>query len=418
MPDRIIIEFDDEKNKTEKDETRLVINLDEEKKIEVDNFEEDYEESILKSKINSFYKSGPGLDNYFESELKFPEGIDKGFRKKFSLSIKDEFFNTILESNRFIILSSKGGNIYLIDRFKGVITEKIFFENETFEKTGLVFNNQIFINSIRKIYRLEYHIEKKIEQEEIYFTGNEKLLWSNLNRFKDYLLFTEYSSSDKRANLKIIDMSNSYNVTEFNFDVNRFISDRICIANDCAFILFDSKLLIYDLERQIGEIHTPEIKTDENSFIFYLNYRIYITSHLNELYYADLPSLNSSFKNTGIKNNYINSIGAFADNIFMGTLDGWKFYKSSGLPVYNFEDEYENKIEAISSNVLLVSQKNKIVFCNLNRFQEAEGYVIASKEKPQSIEIVSAVFSKNEIFILTKNGILEGFTNDQLNIHV
>lgn len=66
----------------------------------------------------------------------------------------------------------------------------------------------------------------------------------------------------------------------------------------------------------------------------------------------------------------------------------------------------------------MISQSNKIVFCNLNRFQEAEGYVIASNEKNESVEIVSAVISNNEIFLLTANGILEVFTNDKLNIHI
>ncbi|MDQ3194073.1 MAG: hypothetical protein M3P82_03635, partial [Bacteroidota bacterium] len=94
------------------------------------------------------------------------------------------------------------------------------------------------------------------------------------------------------------------------------------------------------------------------------------------------------------------------------------YYKSSGLQIYNFDDEHENKIECISKNVLTVSQKNKIVFCNLNRFQEAEGYVIASNEKNESVEIISSVFSSHAIYVLTKNGVLEAFTNDKSNIHI
>ena len=160
------------------------------------------------------------------------------------------------------------------------------------------------------------------------------------------------------------------------------------------------------------------VKVDENSFIFYLNYRLYITSQSNELYYIDLPAVNHSFKTTGIKNNYINSVGGFADNIFAGTLDGWKFYKSSGLQVYTFEDEFENKIEGICKNILVISKNNKIVFCNLNRFQEAESYVISSNEKNEPVEIVSAIISSREIFVLTGKGVLEAFTNDKMNIHL
>jgi len=72
----------------------------------------------------------------------------------------------------------------------------------------------------------------------------------------------------------------------------------------------------------------------------------------------------------------------------------------------------------MNKNVLIVSKKNKIVFCNLNRFQEAESYTISSNENKESIEIISAIISNNEIFVLTSNGMLEAFTNDKLNIHI
>jgi len=420
MSERIIIEFadDEEKNNEEekKGEDRIIIDLDETKeKVEVDNIEDSYEEKILKSKVNSFPAGNSHLSNSYESILRFPEGIEQGFRKKFSLNLKDEFFNSVLENNRFIILSSKSGNVYLADRFSGRINDKIFFEYESFEKTGLVYQNTIYVNSLKRIFEIS---DTGFRRKEIYNSGNELFIWSNLNRFKDNILFMEYSSANRKAVLKLIDTKDPAEVTEFNFDVHRFVSDKICIANGGAYVLIDSNILIYDLEKMTGAIHPLDIKTDENSLIFYLNYRIYITSHLNEIYYLDLPSVNYRFKYSGIKNNYINSIGGFEDNIFMGTLDGWKYYKTNGLSVYHFEDEYENKIESIGKNVLIISKKNKIVFCNLNRFQEAESYTISSNENNESIEIVSAIISHNEIFVLTKNGTLEAFTNDKLNIHI
>ena len=88
------------------------------------------------------------------------------------------------------------------------------------------------------------------------------------------------------------------------------------------------------------------------------------------------------------------------------------------MPVYKFEDEYENKVENVSRNIIVVSQKNKIVFCNLNRFQEAEGFVISSDKNKESVEIISSVISGNEIIVLTKNGIVEAFTNDKFNVHI
>jgi len=420
MSERIIIEFADyeakKKEEGKKEEDRIIIDLDETKeKVEVDNIEESYEEKILKSRIDSFSAGNAHLSNSYESNLKFPEGIEQGFRKRFSLNLKDEFFNSVLENNRFIILSSKSGNVYLADRFSGKINDKIFFEYESFEKTGLVYQNTIYVNSLKRIFEIS---DTGLRWKEIYDSGNESFIWSNLNRYKENILFIEYSNANRRSVLKLVNIKDPSEITEFNFDVQSFVSDKICVANECAFVLVDSNILIYDLERMTGAIHPLDIKTDENSFIFYLNYRIYITSHLNEIYYLDLPPLNYRFKYSGIKNNYINSIGGFGDNVFIGTLDGWKYYKTSGLSVYHFDDEYENKIESINKNVLIISKKNKIVFCNLNRFQEAESYTISSNENNESIEIISAIISNNEIFVLTKNGILETFTNDKLNIHI
>lgn len=419
MSERIIIEFDDQEDKPKKEDNRIVIDLDEKKeKIEVEDIEAGNDELILKSGINSYFRGNFHLNNFFETDLKFPEGIEQGFRKKFSINIKDEFFNSILENNKYIILTSRSGNIYLIDRFTGNLKEKIFFENESFEKTGLVFENKIYLNSLSSIIFIEEDTGDKIKHRKIYNSENGYFIWSNLNRYKDYIIFTVHNTANKNSSLKIIDTNNFNIISEYDFKTQHFISDKICIADGCAYILFDSSLLIYDLEKLTGRVIPLEIKSDENSFIFYLNYRIYITTQLNELFTLDLPAVNYKFKNTGIKNNYINSIGGFDDNIFTGTLEGWKYSKSSGLTVYSFDDEYENRIEAISRNLIVVSKKNKIVFCNLNRFQEAEGYTIASNENNETVEIISAVISKNEIFVLTRNGILEAFTNDKLNIHI
>lgn len=423
MPDRIIINFDDEKEKPRKPENkadgdRIIIDFGEEKKEDVKTLEKSYESKILDAKVNFFFRGNSHLNNSFDTELSFPEGIEQGFRKKFSINLEDEFFNSLLENNRYIILSSKSGSVYLIDRFTGAIKDKIFFENETFEKTGLVYQNSIYLNSLKKIFLLKEADDGKNNFEEIYHSEKGYFIWSNLNRYNDFLIFTEFNAADKKAFLKIIDLNNTEVKYEYGFEIHNFVSDKICIADDCVYVLYDSSLLAYDITRKTGELHSPEFKTDENSFIFYLNYRIYITSHLNELYYLDLPSVNYKFRYSGIKNSYINSLGGFADNIFIGTLDGWKFYKTSGIIVYNYEDEYENKIEAIARNILIVSQKNKIVFCNLNRFQEAEGYVLSSRGNETNVEIISAVFSMNGIFVLTQNGILELFTNDKLNIHI
>lgn len=418
MSERIIIDFGDEENKPAPEESRIVIDFnDTSKKIEIDDLEEDAERKYLNSKINSCFRGNEHLNYFYESNINFPEGIDQGFRKRFSLKIDDEFFNSVLENNKYIILSSRKGSIYLISKLSGKVENKIYHDGESFEKTGLVDENVPYINSLRKIYKINIG-EDNTGDEVIYDSGAEHFIWSNLNRYRNLIVFTEYSREKNSARLKILNTKNPENITEYHFEVKSFISDRICIADEQAYVVFDGKLLIFDLEKGKEEIVNLDFPTDENSFIFYLNYRIYITSVLNELYYLDLPPVSYKFKFSGIKNNYINSIGGFGDNIFIGTLDGWKFYKSSGLLVYHHEDEYENKIESISGNILAVSQKNKIVFCNLKRFQEAEGYVISTRDKIESVEIVSSVFSMREIFVLTGNGILEVFTNDKMNIFI
>lgn len=441
MSDRIIIDFDGEEKEPEKkaekndqDSNRILIEFDDttdetemqhheknQKENQKEDRKESPEEAFLKTKVNCFYKGNSYLNNSFNSKLKFPEGIDQSFRKKFSKNLKDEFFNSILQNNRYIILSSRKGNIYLIDRTTGFSERKLSFDDESFEKTGLVYENTIYLNSLSKIFCIKESEVGEIIHKGIYNSPDGYFIWSNLNRYKNYLVFTEYSISEDRAFIKVLNTESVSPVYDFEFSIKDFISDKLCIAEGKAYMLFDNKILTYDIDKLSATINDCEVKTDENSFVFYLNYRLYITSGINELFYLDLPAVNYNFKTTGIRNSYINSIGGFADNILLGTLDGWKLYKSSGLQIYYFEDEYENKIESISKNILVISQSNKIVFCNLNRFQEAEGYVLSSDGDPESneaVEIVSAIIADNEIFVLTKSGILEAYTSDKMNIHI
>jgi hypothetical protein len=441
MSDRIIIDFDGEEKEPEKkaekndqDSNRILIEFDDttdetemqhheknQKENQKEDRKESPEEAFLKTKVNCFYKGNSYLNNSFSSKLKFPEGIDQSFRKKFSKNLKDEFFNSILQNNRYIILSSRKGNIYLIDRTTGFSERKLSFDDESFEKTGLVYENTIYLNSLSKIFCIKESEDGEIIHKGIYNSPDGYFIWSNLNRYKNYLVFTEYSISEDKAFIKVLNTESVSPVYDFEFSIKDFISDKLCIAEGKAYMLFDNKILTYDIDKLSATINDCEVKTDENSFVFYLNYRLYITSGINELFYLDLPAVNYNFKTTGIRNSYINSIGGFADNILLGTLDGWKLYKSSGLQIYYFEDEYENKIESISKNILVISQSNKIVFCNLNRFQEAEGYVLSSDGDPESneaVEIVSAIIADNEIFVLTKSGILEAYTSDKMNIHI
>ncbi|MDQ3194657.1 MAG: hypothetical protein M3P82_06625, partial [Bacteroidota bacterium] len=333
MSERLIIEFDNEPDKPvrAKAEDRIIIDLEEEEKVtDKGSNEESSEDKICRSNVSSFYKGNTGLSNSFITDIKFPEGIEQGFRKKFSINLKDEFFNSLLENNRYIITTSKSGNVYVTDKFSGRIKDKIFFDNESFEKTGLVHNNIIYTNSLKKIFRVEDTGEERLKHNEIFSSGNGFFIWSNLNLFRNNIVFSEFDPYENKATVKTINTIDPEIIDEFDFEVKNYVSDKICITGKMAFILTDNRLLAYDLEKTEGTFHPIEILIDENSFIFYLNNRIYITTKHSELYYFDIPALNYILKNTGIKNNYINSIGGFDDNIFAGTLDGWKYYKSSG----------------------------------------------------------------------------------------
>lgn len=417
MPDRIVIDFGDEQEKRKSpEEERIIIELDQEKKnIDIGEVEESRERKILNSKINSCYKGNPGLSCFYESGLKFPEGIEKGFRIKYVINLEDEFLNSVLENNRFFILSSKSGKVYLADRFTGKLNESVYFENETFEKTGLVFENKVYLNSLKKIFELG---KTGISKKEIYNSEDGYYIWSNLNRHEDKIVFIVFDINSGTAALKIMRINENHNTTEFEFSAEKFVSDSVCIAYGKAYLLSDSKLIQYDFGKHSGEKFDPGIETNENSIMFFSNGKLYLTSHANELYYTDLPSNDYRFKFTGIKDPYMNSAGSFADNLFTGTIDGWKYYKTGGMLVFRFDDELENKIECVSKNVLVVSQKNKIVFCNLNRFQEAESSVMSSEKDEKSTEIVSALITGNEIVVLTSGGLLKVFSNDKLNIHI
>lgn len=436
MSERIIIEFDDEsngdKNKSRKensgdkksestgqDNERIEIDLNEEiSKIEIESIEETYEDKVIRKNIDCCYKGTNGHNNFYESSLNFPEGIEKGFSQSFRIKLKDEFFNSLLFNNRYLILSSYTGHVYFADRFTGYVEHKMHIQEQSFEKTGLVISNVIYLNSVRKIFKYAATGEKKFDSEEIYNTGEDTFIWSNLNRRGNKILFTEYCKKEDTAELVMIDINSPKEIFRHRINVRNSISDRICISGKNAFLLVDSRLFVFDIDKLTGEISDINIPVDENSFLFSSGNRLYITTISYELFYLDLPLREVVFKSTGIKNSYINSTGGFGDNIFTGTMEGWKLFKSTGLKIYEFEDEYENRIECISRNVIVISKNNKIVFSNLNRFQEAEGYVISSDRLNETEFIVSAVISENEIFILTRRGILESFTNDKLNIHI
>ncbi|MCX6164866.1 MAG: hypothetical protein NTU73_08425, partial [Ignavibacteriae bacterium] len=87
MPEKIIISFDDEK--PEKSEEKIIIDLKSTPK-------EKPEIKIQNSIVNSNFKGNPHLTGFESSTLKYPEGLENGFRKIFSDKLNDVFLNSIL----------------------------------------------------------------------------------------------------------------------------------------------------------------------------------------------------------------------------------------------------------------------------------------------------------------------------------
>lgn len=424
MSEKIIIDIDDIHEEHPDDNTgkdRIIIDVSPESetspppaKIEIDAIEESIEAKIRQSKSDFYYKGNQGLCNNFETQLRFPEGIDRSFGSHFQMQLNDEFLSSLLVTNKFVVAASRSGCVYLADRFDGVFCDKIYFENQTFEKTGVVHNNAIYLNSPGKIFCITE--KDDFQHEEIYSASDGNYIWSSLNRRGNQIVFTEHNPSERTGRIVSLDIRDrSVNATS---NISDFAGEQICISGPSSYSAYREKILHMNLDTLAGSEYMLNIDCGDVPFIFCLNNRLYLTTNSNEVYYLDLPAPNYNFRNTGIRNTFMNSIAGFKDNIFIGTQEGWKYYKSSGLQVYSFDDEYENRIEAVCKNVIIISQKNKIVFCNLNRFQEAESFVISSSETTQNIEIVSAVISHNAIFTLTSNGILSTFTNDKMNIHI
>ena len=413
--EKIVIEFDDKK-----EEPEMIKEISEEEPEKIEDVKKSITDEIRNSKISSFYKGNTALTGFYESDLKFPGGIEKGFRRRYSVDLKDTFFNSVLESNKYIILSSRTGSIYFVDRFTGDVEEKIVLENEIFEKTGLVYKNTVYINSLNSVYKFEDDPDDSgISTIAVYETPANYYIWSNLNLCKGNLVFIEYNNSNAKANLKVINPDTLNTVYDLQFEIEKYVSDQVIVTRRFIFFLCDNKLVKIDTESFTSENIPLFFKANDESKIFYINGKVYLINPKNELYYIDLRSRSLDLKYTGIKSNYINSVAGFDDNIFIGTVYGWKLFKSNSMLLYSCEDIDENKIESVSKNILIVSKENKVVCHNLNKFQEAEGFAVTSREGDMDSEVIeSVIISFNDFFVLTKSGKLEAFTNDKINIHV
>lgn len=376
------------------------------------------ESDIAGSVINSYYRGNPALTGRYNSDMEYPEGIGISFRKKFISLLKDEFLNGLLENNKYIAASSRDGNIYLTDRSTGVIKHKLSPANSVFEKTGVVIENCFYINSVKSIYEVKsgYSDDKEnISIREIYTASTDFFIWSNLNAKSGKIFFNVYNPSTGKAAFVSLDISDQ-TYYEYEFIVEKDLSDSICLAGDVFCFFYDNNLVKYTSENNTEEI-SLNINLNFSFPVLYLNFKLFCVSELNEIYYCDLNERSFVWKFTGIKADHVTSLIGCDDNLFIGTISGWRSYKTSGTEIFSFEEDSEMKIECVSKNLLTASKGNKIIFYNLKRFTEAEGYITGTGNK-ETGEIKSAIISFNNIFLLTAKGTLECYTADNLNIHI
>ncbi|MFA5405411.1 MAG: hypothetical protein WC358_10800 [Ignavibacteria bacterium] len=410
MPEKIVISFDDEKPGKPEDKIIIDLKYTPKKKPDV---------KIQNSIVDSNYKGNPYLTGFESSNLKYPEGLENGFRKIFSIKLNDTFLNSILLNNKFTILTSTAGKIFFIDRFKGNIHSQISLVNEPFEKTGVVIDNNIYVNSVKSVYGFK-DISDGIKEKKLYESKDDFFIWSNLNKVNKNIVFLEYSPLRKTSYLVNLPISaedvDPTGITRYNeFSISHFLYDSVIVYNDFVFAFYDDKILKHNFANSSAKEYNLKFNINADTNFLMLDGKIYFNNQNNELFYFDIA--NEEIRFTGIKCPYINSLAGFNDNIFIGTLNGWYLYKTTGVSLFSYEDINGNKIETLNTNILAVSNENKIIFHNLNKFQEAEGFTLTQGSMDSdSNKIISAKIGEDMIFVLSKSGILEAFNNDKLNL--
>lgn len=377
------------------------------------------QEDIISSEINSYYRGNASLTGKYNSDMEYPEGIGITFRKKFISLLKDDFLNGLLENNNYLAAASRHGNIYLIDRFSGAIKSKMSPANSVFEKTGCAIRNVFYINSVKSIFEINTsNLEtgkSDLAFKEIYTASADSFIWSNLNSKGDEVFFLTYSPSTGKASFNTLNISD-YSYYEYEFIVEKELSDSVCLAGDFFCFFYDDKLVKCSAGGSAEE-QALSINLNFSFPVICLNYKLFCLNELNEIFYCDLSEKSSVWKYTGIRSDHITSFTGADDNLFVGMLNGWKAYKTSGTEFFSFDEDSEMKVECLSNNLLAASKGNKIIFYNLKRFAEAEGYIAGTGNR-ETGEIKCAMISFSNIFILTAKGTVECFSPDNLNIHI
>ncbi|HCN36800.1 MAG TPA: hypothetical protein DIS94_03695 [Bacteroidetes bacterium] len=407
--DKKKIEIDFESEETNFKETEIFVK---EKLIIPENFKE---EITPEFKINNFYYfANPECNKFYNVSLKYPSGLESGFRRKFSIETGFEFFTEILINEDRIILTSKEGEIIFIDKNTGSLLSKLTVKDEYIEKTGIVSDGRVFVTTLNSILEC---FENSFEQK--YQTDKEFYIWTNLNIIDDKIVFAVYSDIQKKYKIILFDLKDNCYTEIYEDKVEYNAGSNIVIYKSRCFILIDNYVLSLDFTADKTKPFAEKIETDITGEAYLLAIKSgIILSDRKDIYFMNILLNERSFKYTGISSYEINSLAGNNETLVIGTGKGWGKYKISGMTENFLEDSEENIVRALSDNVLSVTKKNKIIFYNLHNANEAEGFVINSKNVSGSQEIISVVYDNNQIFTLSDKGILTCFSNDKLNIHI
>jgi len=416
--DKIIISFDDtqEPENQNPDKLKLEIEL---------NTPAQVPSPAPVEKISSFPYGDRGYTLNSNSPLDFPSGIERGFGVSFSLDLKHNFINSLIESSEYIITASVDGFINLIDKATGNLSYTFFFENERFEKAGVVIDDIIYINSIKKVYFLDSRFrgndsnnlrgntpsvipaEAGIHTPSvIYSAPDDFFIWSSLNEFNCNIIFTIYSPSQNIAHIITLTQNGNADII-FSFNPVRFVSGEILASSNSLFTLFDDKICIFNNNSQTLIQNNYFFSYDV--FAVLINDDLFFNSPSGEIYTININS--SSLRFTGIKTSVINSIAASGNVLFIGTSSGWSAFNKNGFEIFSHIDVDKNTLLSLGNNILTASAGNKILFFNTAKFAEAQLFSLKD-------DIVSARVSHNSVFVLTKSGILQSFKNNMLIIHI
>lgn len=383
MPDKIIISFDDE------DEEAPVPAPAPEPAPEA--AEPPSEENIIP--LDSYPKGSRYLNKFYNSPLEFPSGIEKSFFLQNTVNLKDEFLNSILETSRHIVLSSVQGSIYFVNKNTLAVDERFNFKEQSFEKTGIVIQDTVYINSLDRIYKIS-----GMNAEEIYSPEKGFYIWSDLN-YDTKLIYIEYNPAAGKVMFHGVSGS-------VEIPVQSAPSGGIVVSDEGYAFTAGGELFIIGRDNEVRKFR---INPQDECPLFWADGKIFFVQTGGEIYFLK----DNAVRYSGIRNRFLNSAASAGKIIFTGNMNGWDAYTFTGNVIFSHSENSPCLVPAVSENIVCVCVDNDLLLHNMNNLSEAENIYIKSGSG-----IISVMISGNAIYALTKNGILALINNSKINIKI